>query len=81
MIALSIFHIIFILVAAFLVLKVYRLVKFKDIGILMSITSVLLSLTSKKQICSLHFEYSNADLADKFHLLLSCRRHKHIEDD
>lgn len=55
MIALSIFHIFFILVAAFLVLKVYRLVKLKDIGILMSITSVLLSLTSKKQICSLHF--------------------------
>ena len=47
MIGLSIIHFVFIIAVACLVYKVYKLVKFKDMPILLSITSVLCSLFSK----------------------------------
>jgi hypothetical protein len=46
MIGLSIIHFAFIVVAACLVYRVYKLVKFKDLPILLSIGSVLCSLLS-----------------------------------
>jgi hypothetical protein len=52
MIGLSIIHLVFIIVAACLVYRVYKLVKFKDLPILLSITSVLCSLLSKTKYCS-----------------------------
>ena len=46
MIGLSIIHFGFIVVAACLVYRVYKLLKFKDLPILLSICSVLCSLLS-----------------------------------
>lgn len=44
MIGLGVFHVLFIILATYLVYRVYKLVKFQDIPILLSITCVLLSL-------------------------------------
>ena len=50
MVGLSIIHFTFIVVAACLVYRVYKLVKFKDLPILLSIGSVLCSLISKESL-------------------------------
>lgn len=53
MISMGIFHLLFIGLSGYLVAKVFQLVKFKDLPILLSISSVLLSLVSKP-----HFDIS-----------------------
>jgi hypothetical protein len=47
MIGLSVIHVFFVTITAILVFKVYKLVKFRDLPILLSIFSVFLSLLSK----------------------------------
>ena len=51
MIGLGIIHLFFVTITAILVYKVYRLVKFRDIPILLSIFSVFLSLLSMNSAC------------------------------
>lgn len=46
MIGLGIIHLFFVIITAVLVYKVYKLVKFRDLPILLSIFSVFLSLIS-----------------------------------
>ena len=46
MIGLGIIHLFFVIITAILVYKVYKLVKFRDLPILLSIFSVFLSLIS-----------------------------------
>jgi hypothetical protein len=50
MIGLGIIHLFFVIITAILVFKVYKLVKFRDLPILLSIFSVFLSLLSMMRL-------------------------------
>jgi hypothetical protein len=69
MIGLGIIHLFFVTITAILVIKVYKLVKFRDLPILLSIFSVFLSLLSK--IYDL-LSFSNACLGDYVFLFHPC---------